>query len=132
MGRIREHPVKARKEKIDWFQNSLQYRELDRIDMEFEWQIFTGFTTLGIFNEIQKMMAELKCEPEHFPGRIISMSMYNDTVWGEKGNDDLCVANSLNVAEYARRFAPGHWSFLGPGSKTKWYIQTERRMGQCR
>ena len=46
--------------------------------------------------------------------------MYNDIVWGEKGNKELCIANSLNVAEYARRFAPGHWSFLGPGSKTKW------------
>ena len=47
--------------------------------------------------------------------------MCNDIVWREKGNKELCIANSLNVAEYARRFAPGHWSFLGPGSETKWY-----------
>ena len=29
--------------------------------------------------------------------------------------------NLDNVAEYARKFAPGHWSFLGPGSEEKWY-----------
>ena len=48
------------------------------------------------------------------------MSMYNDIVWGERGNKELCIASSLNVAEYASRVAPGHWSFLGPGSETKW------------
>ena len=46
--------------------------------MEFEWTIFPGFTTLGILDEIQKMMAELRCEPEQCKGRIIFMSMYND------------------------------------------------------
>ena len=47
--------------------------------------------------------------------------MYNDIVWGEKENKELCIASSLNVAEYARGFAHGRWSFLGPGSETKWY-----------
>ena len=42
---------------------------------------FPGFTTLGILNEIQKMMADFKCEPEQFQGRIIFMSMFNDTKW---------------------------------------------------
>ena len=53
------------------------FGELDRIDgepTEFEWKNFPGFTTLQILDEIQKMMTELKCEPEHFQGRIIFMS----------------------------------------------------------
>ena len=57
MGRISENPVKAWKEKIDWFQFSLQYRELDRIDgepMEFEWKKTPGFTALQILAEVQK------------------------------------------------------------------------------
>ena len=29
--------------------------------------------------------------------------------------------NSFDVADYARKFAQGHWSFLGPGSEKKWY-----------
>ena len=49
------------------------------------------------------------------------MSMYNDIVRGAKGNEFLCIANSKCVAECARRFAHGHWSFLGPGSEKKWY-----------
>ena len=34
MGGISSNPVKASKEKIDWFINSRQYKELDRADGE--------------------------------------------------------------------------------------------------
>ena len=40
--KVNQNPMSAWKEKIDWFTNSLQCRELDRIDrewMEFEWKI---------------------------------------------------------------------------------------------
>ena len=44
------------------------------------------------------------------------------TFYGEKkGNRETCVANSLIVADYVRRFAQGHWSFLGPGPEMTWY-----------
>ena len=49
------------------------------------------------------------------------MSMYNDVVWREKGNQEVCVANSMTVAGCARRFPHGLWSFLGLGSEKKWY-----------
>ena len=49
------------------------------------------------------------------------MSIYNDIVWREKGKRETCVANSVIVADCARKFAEGHWSFLGPGSENKWY-----------
>ena len=49
--------------------------------MEVEWKNFRGFTSLGILDEIQKMMTESKCEPEQFKGRIIFMSMCNDIDW---------------------------------------------------
>ena len=49
------------------------------------------------------------------------MSMYNKILWWEKGNEDLCFANSKLVPEYARKLAHGHWSFLGLGSEKKWY-----------
>ena len=48
------------------------------------------------------------------------MSMYNDMAWEERGNRETCVANFLMVADYARKFAKGHRSFLGPGSEKKW------------
>ena len=56
---------------------SRYFRVLDRIDgepMEFEWKIPQDSLTLGILDETQKMMTELKCELEHFQGRIIFMS----------------------------------------------------------
>ena len=59
----------------------------------------------------------LQCEPEHFGGRIIFMSMFNDIVWDAKGNKEQCEYNSQAVAKYARKFPRGHWSFLGPGSE---------------
>ena len=34
--------------------------------MEFEWENFTGFTTLQIFAEIQKKVYEMQCDPEQF------------------------------------------------------------------
>ena len=67
------------------------------------------------------MMTESKCEPEHFKGRIIFMSMYNDIDWTKRGNKEDCIANVLKITECARRFTRGHWSFSGPGSEKKWY-----------
>ena len=124
MGRVPNTPVSAWKEQLEWFMNSSQYREFDRIDgepMEFEWTNFPGFSTLQILAEIEKMMTETECEPEQFTGRSIVMSIYNDIVWRERGNKDMCIANSKIVAECAKRFAHGHWSFLGRGPEKKWY-----------
>ena len=123
LGRISPEPVKAWESKIKWFVESRYFRVLDRIDrepMDFEWKIFTGFTTLGILDETQKMMTELKCEPEHFQGRIIFMSMYNDIDLGKRGNKENCIANANKVTEYARKFIRRHWSFPRPGSEKKW------------
>ena len=97
MSKISENPVSAWNENIDLFTNSSQCRELDRIDgkpREFEWTNFPRFTTLHVLAEIQNMMTEIKCEPEQFQGRSIFMSMYNDIVWREKGNKEMCTANS--------------------------------------
>ena len=49
------------------------------------------------------------------------MSMYNDTECGAEGNPARCEYNSQTVANYARKFPRGHWSFLKLGSEKKWY-----------
>ena len=139
MGRIPDTPVSAWKEKIDWFMKSSQCRELDRIDgepMEFEWRNFTGFTTLQILAGIQNMMAEIQCEPEQFPRWIILMSMYNDIVWGEKGNAQLCIAKSQIVADYAKKIRERtlvvSWSWIRQEIVRNSPVQTEWKMGSCR
>ena len=88
---------------------------------EFEWTIFPRFKTLGILEEVQKIMKSFQCEPEHFNGRIIFMSMFHLIVCGENDNTEECNQNAIEVSKYARRFPFGRWSFLGPGLEKTWY-----------
>ena len=121
---MRDQPVEAWNIKIKWYLESRYLKDLNRIDgepMEFEGKIFAGFSTLGIVQEIQNFITALQCEPEQFKDRIIFMSMYSDIVWGEQGNTEKCEQNSVTVANDARRFTLGRWSYLGPGSEKKWY-----------
>ena len=72
-------------------------------------------------------MEQLQCEPENFKDKIIFRSMFNDTVWDAKGNDELCVSNSKTIKEYAERFPRCHW-FLVHGSEKKWYGTYEGKL----
>ena len=127
-------------DKLTWFEDSSQYRTLDTIDgepMEFEWNIYPGFTTLQLLYNVQEFMSKMSIEPEDFTGRIIFLSMFNDISWGSKGKKQECELSAQLVSIYAKRFSPGRWSFLGLGSEKKWYstleCKTTRRMGQsCR
>ena len=108
---------------LGWFKDSWQYRTLDTIDgepMEFEWNIFPGFTTLQLVHKVHKLMSKMG-KPEQFQGRINIMSMFNDIKWWYKDNERECIANSTLVSLFAKRFPAGRWSFFGPGSETKWY-----------
>ena len=66
LGGISTERVNAWESKIKLFSETRYLKDLGRI----EWKNFQGFTTLGILDEIQKMMTESKCEPEQFKGRI--------------------------------------------------------------
>ena len=69
----------------------------------------------------------MSVEPKDFTGRIIFMSMINDTSWWYKDNEKECLLNAKLVSIYAKRFSPGRWSFLGPGSEKKWYSTHESK-----
>ena len=118
-------------EKLRWFKSSPEYRALDTIDeepMEFEWNIFPGFTTLRLCNKVPEFLSKMSKPPEEFTGRIIFMSMFNDISWGSKDNEQECELSAKLVSIYARRFSPGRWSFFGPGSEKKWYSTRDRRL----
>ena len=105
-----------------------QNTELWTIDgepMEFEWNIFSGFTTLQLCSKAQELLSRLSVQPENFTGRIIFMSMFNDISWRSKDNEKECESSAQLVSLYAKRFSPGQWSFLGPGSEKKWYSVSE-------
>ena len=123
----------AWEEKISWFKSSSQDRTLDTIDgepMEFEWNIFPGFTTLQLSHKVHEFMIKMS-DPSQFKGRVIFMSMFNDILWGSEDNEQECNANADLVSIFAKRFTAGRWSFLGPGSEKKWYsTYTDRPQGE--
>ena len=107
-------------DKLTWFKCSSQCRILDSVDgepMEFEWNIFPGFTTMQLCNKVKEFMSKMSDQPEEFKGRIIFMSLFK-------------TMNSK--MSYARRFSPGRRSYLGLGSEKKWYsICDSKPEGDC-
>ena len=67
----------------------------------------------------------MSVQPEEFTGRIIFMSMFNDISSRSEENKQECESSAQLVSIYAKRFSPGRWSFLGPGSEEKWYSTLE-------
>ena len=86
LGKILEKPqsIDAWEQRLGWLKSSQNYRNFDRIDgepMGFEWNIFPGFNTLQLSQEVQELLLRLHEPPENLTGRIIFMSMFNDISW---------------------------------------------------
>ena len=85
LGKVNQNPTSnsAWEEKLSWFKSSPQYRTLDTIyvePMEFEWNIFPGFTSLQLINKVHKFTIKMG-DPSQFKERIFFMSMFNDILW---------------------------------------------------
>ena len=93
--------------------------------MEFEWNIFPGYTTLQRSEEDKRLLLRLDETPENFTGRIIFMTMLNDISCGSKDNKIECESNARLVSLLAKRFGTGQWSFIRLGSEKKWYCINE-------
>ena len=133
LGKMNENPQSntVLEQQLDWFKDSSQHRTLDTMygdPMEFEWNIFPGFTTLQLVREVHKFMNKMG-ESEQFHGRIIFMSMLMTSHGELKTMKMECIANSTFVSLFAKRFPAGRWSFLGLGSETKWYSTNKERPG---
>ena len=114
LGKIHENTQSndAWEERLEWFKTSEEYRNLDSIDgepMEFEWNIFSGFNTLQLNEEVKSLLLRLNETPENYTGRNFFMSIFNDTSWGSRDNKVGCEANANLVSLFARRFGAGQW-----------------------
>ena len=72
LGKVNQNPTSNTvwEEQLGWFKDSPQNRTLETIDgepMEFEWNIFPGFTTLQLVQEVQKFMNNNE-RPSTIPG----------------------------------------------------------------
>ena len=61
LGKTNENPQSnmAWEDRLTWFKSSPEYTALDTIDgepMEFDWNIFPGFTTLQLVLEVQELL----------------------------------------------------------------------------
>ena len=106
-GKMNENPQSNTvwEDNLMWFKSSPQYRALDTIDgqpMEFEWNIFSGFTTLQLCNKVQEFMSKMSEKPEEFNGRIIFMSMFNNISWGSQDNEQECELSVNFVSTCAK------------------------------
>ena len=104
-------------------ENTQADRNFDRIDgepMDFEWNIFPGFNTLQLNDELKCLLLRLDETPENFTGRIIFMTMFNDVSCGSRDNEQECLSNANLVSLHAKRFGKGQWTFIGLGSEKKW------------
>ena len=122
LGKMNENPQSnvAWEDRSTWFKSSPEYRALDRIDgepLEFEWNIFTGFTTQQLSHKVQELLLRSSDQPEQFEGRIVFMSMFNHISWGSEDNEQECESNANLVSIFARRFPLERWSFFGCGSE---------------
>ena len=76
--------MKKWKSQIKAFQQSNEYAELSGIDgqpIEFEWNIFPGFTSIEFLRKIQEDLEVRRINPEQFEGKILFISMFNDIDW---------------------------------------------------
>ena len=93
LGKMNENPQSnyAWEDRLTWFKSSPEYRALDKIDgepMEFEWNIFPGFTISQFCSKVQELVSRLSVEPENVIGRINFMSSFNDISWGSTDNEE--------------------------------------------
>ena len=90
----------AWEQRLGWLKSSSKYRNFDRIDgepIEFEWNIFPGFNTLQLSEEVKRLLFILDETPVNFTGRILFMSMFIDISCGTKDNENsyLCMREDL-------------------------------------
>ena len=82
---------------------------------------FPRIPTLQLCDRISDLLSFMGQTPESFKGRILFMSMFNDTFCDSYDNKDECLRNANIVKTFAGRFGIGQWSFLGPDSEKEWY-----------
>ena len=86
LGKVNQNPTSnpVWEQKLSWFKDSPQYSTLDTIDgepMEFERNIFPGFTTLQLVDKVQEFMSKMG-DPYNSKDELsscrCSMTLYGD------------------------------------------------------
>ena len=87
LGKIHENPQSntAWEQRLEWFKTTQEYINLDRIDgepMEFDWNIFPGFNTLQLSQEVKELLLRLNETLESATG--LSSCRCSTTSYGDQ------------------------------------------------
>ena len=93
----------GQEEEFKMFASCTELTGIDGEPNEFEWNIFPGFASLQILQEIQDHLQKRNIKPEEFSDQILFMLMFNDIDWTRKGNDEICFSNSEKKSRNTRR-----------------------------
>ena len=112
LGKVLQHPEsnEAWKNRVAGVRAERNYSDFEDVSgepMELEWNIFPGYNTLQLSEEVKRLLLRFDETPENFTGRILFMSMFNNISCGSKDNEKECLANAKLVSLYARRFGKG-------------------------
>ena len=134
LGKMNENPQSNTvwEDKLMWFKSSPQNRALDTIDgepLEFEWNIFPGFTTLQLCKRSPKVLVknERRTRRSHRTDHLhVDVRRHLMAI-----HEEECELSSKLVSSSARRFSPGRWLFHGLVSEKKWYsIHESKAQGE--
>ena len=119
LGKIFENPEfnEHEEQRLGWIKSSQNYRNFDRIDgepTEFEWNIFPGFDTLQLSEELKRLLLRSDETPD--------ISCATKRQWTE------CLANARLVSLCARRFGKRQCNLLVLVVK-KWSIKEDSPQG---
>ena len=96
--------------------NVTDKHDIARRPVQFQWHMFSGYTSILIKREIQILLGST--EPSDHQGQSKFMSMFNDMEYCNAGDLLNCLENAREVTEYAEQFQLGHWCFYGPGQES--------------
>ena len=101
---------------------------LDGEPIEFEWTNFPGFSSFFFFARSRTTWTQ-RTSSQKTSRTGSSSCPCSMTLYGKK-IDENCISNAEEVRNYAMKFFPGHWTFLGPGSEEKGCGDFHDRKGQ--
>ena len=129
LGKMNQNPTSntAWERQLDWFKSSSQYRTLDTIGgepMEFEWNISQDSPHCSSSKKSKSSWA-IWANPTNSKDELSSCRC-SMTSYGELKTTKRNVL-LIPLSLFAKRFPARRWSFLGPGSETKWYSTYNER-----
>ena len=132
LGKMNENPQSnyAWQDRLTWFQKFTRNTELWTKLMVSRWNssgIFSQDSPHCSLSVNPRVIDKIERRTRQFHWTDYLHVDIQRHLMGSKDNEKECESSAQLVSLYAKRFSPGQWSFLGPGSEKKWYSTHESK-----